>query len=349
VVIPESRSLFASEISGQKAVELWTPQDARRLAVCWNTDMPIARLHTPLVPPPNSTASRARHDAVELQSPIVVVSPLGDLELESGEVTIGRSPKVELSFEDPLISRHHARIMILADGGVVVEDLSSTNGVFVNGARVGERSERLSAGDRLLVGTTEIGLFSATRSGKLKIPPRAPAAEPKAIARIVATPRAVLEPIPSVLDDFDSDTTALRSDAFGIVAQLADRLLASGRKEEAMRVLGENLRAVVLSVSVDLRVSERVLEQATAQAFKLFDWSRSKEWVEYVLELHVRAQRLLRAEHFELLSSAMRLVGDKVDANLIDQYIESLCSQWSQMSGEERALFTRLAMLGVPG
>jgi hypothetical protein len=165
----------------------------------------------------------------------------------------------------------------------------------------------------------------------------------------VAVPRAVLEPIPSVLDDFDSDTTALRSDAFGIVSQLADRLLASGRKEEAMRVLAENLRAVVLSVSVDLRVSERVLEQATAQAFKLFDWSQSKEWVEYVLELHVRAERLLRPEHFELLSSAMRLVGDKVDANLIDQYIESLCSQWSQMSDAERALFTRLAMLGVPG
>ncbi len=322
--------------------------------------MPIARINTPLVPPPNNVDSRVRGETAELQSPIVLVSPLGDLELEHGEVSIGRSPSSDLCFDDPLISRHHARIVILVDGGVVVDDLGSTNGVFVNGVRVCGRSERLSAGDRLLVGTTEVGLFSASRSGKLRIRAQ-PGRESKPVARVgalrslqvsaAAAPpvaRAAKE-VARAPQEVTPQATKLRSDAFDIVSQLAERLLEGGRKEEAMRLLGENLRAVALNATVEHKLPQKVVERASEQAFKLFAWSGAQEWIEYVIELHLRAQRLLSADHFEALSAAMRSLGGHVDPKLIDQYIESLCSQWSSMSSQERQLFTRLAMLGVPG
>src|SRR5262249_17017682 len=50
-------------------------------------------------------------------------------------VTIGRSPDQTLVILDTSVSRRHARISIVS-GEVVVEDLGSTNGTFVNGVRV---------------------------------------------------------------------------------------------------------------------------------------------------------------------------------------------------------------------
>ena len=53
---------------------------------------------------------------------------------------------------DSEVSGRHASF-VLVDGGVVVEDLGSTNGTFVNGQRV-SGSQRLAAGDRVQLGNT---------------------------------------------------------------------------------------------------------------------------------------------------------------------------------------------------
>ncbi len=51
-------------------------------------------------------------------------------------VEIGRDPENTIIINDPRISRHHARIFFASDGSVLVEDLGSTNGTFINGAQV---------------------------------------------------------------------------------------------------------------------------------------------------------------------------------------------------------------------
>ena len=51
--------------------------------------------------------------------------------------TIGRAPDNALVLDDPLISKHHARID-LSGNGMVVTDLGSTNGVYVDGQRVSQ-------------------------------------------------------------------------------------------------------------------------------------------------------------------------------------------------------------------
>jgi len=57
--------------------------------------------------------------------------------------------------EDPELSRHHAQIARRPDGEYQLEDLSSTNGTYVNGTRL-EEPAVLSVGDTVELGTTKL-------------------------------------------------------------------------------------------------------------------------------------------------------------------------------------------------
>lgn len=59
-----------------------------------------------------------------------------------GPVTIGRSPECDIHINDPGLSRVHARL-VPGEDGVQVEDLSSTNGSFVNDRRVLREKARI--------------------------------------------------------------------------------------------------------------------------------------------------------------------------------------------------------------
>jgi FHA domain len=69
------------------------------------------------------------------------------------EVAIGRQD-TDLVVEDPEVSRRHA-VLRRSDGSVIVEDLDSTNGTFVNGERI--RSPiAVGPGDQIRVGQTTL-------------------------------------------------------------------------------------------------------------------------------------------------------------------------------------------------
>ncbi|MFL6195430.1 MAG: sigma 54-interacting transcriptional regulator [Thermoanaerobaculia bacterium] len=58
--------------------------------------------------------------------------------LEPGEHVVGSLADAAVHLEGTGISRRHARIDVLADGGAVIRDLDSKNGTFVGGRRVRE-------------------------------------------------------------------------------------------------------------------------------------------------------------------------------------------------------------------
>lgn len=73
--------------------------------------------------------------------------------LESDEVTLGRSSANGIVVDDPNASRTHARLSRRVDEWWLT-DLDSTNGTLVNEAIIKER--RLSSGDRIRIGSTEL-------------------------------------------------------------------------------------------------------------------------------------------------------------------------------------------------
>ena len=76
-----------------------------------------------------------------------------------GPTLLGRDAATGIRLDgDEYVSARHARLEPRLDG-VWVEDLGSTNGTFVNGARV-DGTRRLQAGDVVRVGSTELQLQS---------------------------------------------------------------------------------------------------------------------------------------------------------------------------------------------
>src|SRR6185503_18476095 len=74
----------------------------------------------------------------------------------------GRLQTSDVPIFDVSISREHAELALLADG-VRIRDLGSTNGVFVNGARVNDHIA--GAGDLVTLGSVHFRVERAAAAG----------------------------------------------------------------------------------------------------------------------------------------------------------------------------------------
>lgn len=63
-----------------------------------------------------------------------VLGPM--LAARGGAVVLGKADDADIGLTDSGVSRHHAKIMATSDGLLMLIDLDSTNGTFVNEARV---------------------------------------------------------------------------------------------------------------------------------------------------------------------------------------------------------------------
>ncbi len=80
-------------------------------------------------------------------------SVLKEVPVGSRPVSIGRAPDNDISIDNLAVSNHHARVYSEA-GRLIVEDLNSLNGTFVNEQRI-ERAT-LRDGDSILIGKHHI-------------------------------------------------------------------------------------------------------------------------------------------------------------------------------------------------
>jgi pSer/pThr/pTyr-binding forkhead associated (FHA) protein len=74
------------------------------------------------------------------------------------EIVVGRSSELDMVLVEDMVSRRHAKI-IVSDDQIVIQDLGSTNGTFVNGEKI--KRAKLNEGDRILIGTSIIKLVAA--------------------------------------------------------------------------------------------------------------------------------------------------------------------------------------------
>jgi predicted component of type VI protein secretion system len=85
---------------------------------------------------------------------------------------VGRDASSDIIVADVEVSRQHARLSA-TESGFQIEDLASTNGVFVNGERV-TSARALNAGDVIGVGQTVELAFEMAEAPEPAAPPPAP-------------------------------------------------------------------------------------------------------------------------------------------------------------------------------
>ena len=73
----------------------------------------------------------------------------GDVSIQRFPATVGRGADADVYLSDRWVSRRHCRIDAV-DGSLVVRDLDSSHGTFVNGSQISEAI--LAPGDELGIG-----------------------------------------------------------------------------------------------------------------------------------------------------------------------------------------------------
>ncbi len=109
-----------------------------------------------------------RQDPADLHVSKIMVRADGEvidiLTFPLGRVIIGRSPDNEIYIKSKFVSRHHAQL-VSDESGCVIEDLNSTNGVFVGETQV--KKYRLHDGDVISLGVHELIYHDLRKSAKL--------------------------------------------------------------------------------------------------------------------------------------------------------------------------------------
>jgi general secretion pathway protein A len=85
-------------------------------------------------------------------------------ELKPGRLVIGRTPDNDLQIDSKFISRHHCQIVTQTDS-CMIEDLNSTNGIYVQSKRV--RRYNLNDGDVVQIGQHEV-MYIDERAPRLR-------------------------------------------------------------------------------------------------------------------------------------------------------------------------------------
>jgi pSer/pThr/pTyr-binding forkhead associated (FHA) protein len=155
----------------------------------------------------------------------------------AGTLEIGRDPGAGLALRDDQASRRHARISVQS-GAIVLEDLESSNGTFVNNNEL-TGPTRIGAGDELLVGVSVIQVRSAEQ---IAIQASAVRAIPPGLA--------VAERRPTFTEPAD-DKQAAPGKKAPVVPEL-DKLLDARTKAQAQLAPFALLILVVLVVAIYL-------------------------------------------------------------------------------------------------
>jgi hypothetical protein len=146
-------------------------------------------------------------------------------------VVVGRDDEADMQVLDASVSARHARI-VNSGQGFEVEDLGSTNGMFLGGERI--RRAELQNGDRLTVGGVDLMfLLERPTDATIKLPDRARLAALAAAPTLIPAPRPLTALRPSAEEDGPSLVEVVRK-----AAAVARYLRANVQLIVALAMLG---------------------------------------------------------------------------------------------------------------
>jgi pSer/pThr/pTyr-binding forkhead associated (FHA) protein len=103
-------------------------------------------------PPATASAGRSNKKKTFRRATVIEGDKKGKTFDLSEELIIGRGDKCGLVLDDSYVSQMHARLFA-RDGSIMVEDLGSTNGTYLNRRRITSPTE-LQRGDQVKIGKT---------------------------------------------------------------------------------------------------------------------------------------------------------------------------------------------------
>jgi pSer/pThr/pTyr-binding forkhead associated (FHA) protein len=270
------------------------------------------------------------------------------VELNAGSTVIGRSAECHLVLDDGLVSRRHAAVTV--DGShVVLEDLGSVNGVFLNEQRIREKRE-LSVGDRVVIGKQAMVLRAGSTAPRAELVGWRRTAE--TLHGVAAIPQANVTglktssqppnatPLDVATPLADEDRTT-HGHAFELLSGVVDKILALGRGPEAERILGSYLKSFLTRAQQSGSADANAAATAAAYATKLAAATGKGGWVDYAIELYAVLKRPLPAETVDELYSVVRGVST-VNLAALQEYVEVLRAESGRLGPSERFVVQRI-------
>jgi pSer/pThr/pTyr-binding forkhead associated (FHA) protein len=260
------------------------------------------------------------------------------IELRGGQLLVGRSAMCRLVLDDPLVSRQHAEFRVV-DEGVMVYDLKSVNGVFVNGQRI-DRCLSLHAGDRVVIGEQELAVVA--RLAEKDTAPHSPARRRLAETLHNKQPDSVLPQSVSCRPSaVPPDDATHQTNALDLLGGVADKVLALGRGEEAERILGAYLANLLEQTKSGGKAASRTTDRAAYFAVKLASVMSKGSWVDYAFSLFTALRRPLPGPVVDELYEVLRKVSG-VNLGAVREYVALLHAEQTQFGPAERFLVQRI-------
>ncbi len=210
--------------------------------------------------------------------------------LPAGTSVVGRGAGAHIVLSDDLVSRRHAEFRV-EGAKVVLVDLGSANGVYVNSRRIQDEAA-LKDGDVITIGRTQL---------------RVRAQQPGMTSSV-----STRKPLPTLSqaeisgDDGDGDTRT--GTVFDLLGPVADKALLLGRVVEAERILGPALQTLLTSIRPDRGVAREAVERAGSYALRLAETTSRVEWIDYALDLHAKSGRPPSVESIDELHRLVRRI-----------------------------------------
>jgi FHA domain len=233
---------------------------------------------------------------------------LQEFDLPRGLTVIGRSLDANLTIEDPLVSRQHARITVDDDGGSV-EDMSSRNGVRVNGVQI-RGPAVLKDGDRVRIGTQDfvfcrvdpLGKAHSKTTGVLRLCAKCRLPYPREMAAC-----------PNCESTEQTDEETL-SGAFGsenqtawsvqLLVEALERALTLGRVGDAERIVRRATAQVEELIAAGGAIEVKAMTALSQQALATTLASNDPTWLLWVLDMYRRTDRVPPLEIVDRIAEA---------------------------------------------
>jgi len=241
----------------------------------------------------------------------------------AGSVDVGRTADCENVLNDTLVSRRHARFYV-DSYGVIVEDLGSSNGVYVEGQRI-EKQRLLRPGQRIVIGSQALELCR-TEDG---------------------IPGSGERPGVATLDD--RTTMVAANDApptdhasfLDAVADVVDHLLRHGDAASAERLVQAGLRSVLEAWRLGRATDPTTAARSAVLAARLASKTKKGAWVDYALEIYALQGRMMPADLVNALYILIRNV-DKFDRRMLNRYVGEMTKVRDSFGPSERFVLHRL-------